>query len=173
VNSLIRKAVKAIGFKYLTAQVRAAAEGKLGPGWQKAYWGLIGWKRFTSFILGLVAGALALMGMTYYAELIGAIAAVGMSLGFVDAKWREDVTPDWVEQSVIWRFLADHAPVLAIAMFGAHMWLSGASCTLGEWCGYGTWAVTFIGFGFVHLGLLDTAWRTDPPKIEEIIPPKR
>jgi hypothetical protein len=165
VNSLIRKLLKAVGFKWLTGQIRAAAEGRLGPKWKAAYWKTVGWKRYTSFLLGVLGTVLTGLGYTEAGAMLLTVGTVGVSLGFVDTKWREDSVPDWVEQSKVWRFFADNAPVLAALMFIAYWWFSGTACTLGVWCARVELVLTAIGYAFVHVGLLDTAWKTEPPQL--------
>ena len=72
-NSLIRRIIKAVGVRWLTGQVRAAAEGRLGPRWAALYWGLAGQKRYLSFVLGLAVGTVVPdifeVGKAYYLDI--------------------------------------------------------------------------------------------------------
>ena len=164
-NRLIRKLLKTIGGHWLTSQVRAAAEGRLGPRWAALYWGLAGEKRFLSFILGLAAGAVALAGYSEVAAVIGSIATLGYALGFVDLNWRDTSQTDWLKDSAVWKFLAANSPLLTAVFAAALGWLSGTTCTLGaDWCYYGTVAVTLLGLACAQLGLVDEAWNAPPPQ---------
>jgi len=166
-NGLIRRVLKAVGVKWLTSQVRAAAEGKLGPRWKALYWGLAGKKRWISAAFGIFSGALSLAGYQHVAEACAGIAVVGVALGFVDANWRtEQWGADWLKDSAVWRVLAYNAPVLTAGILAALGWLQGSTCTLGvDWCGYGSIAVTVLGCALVQVGIVDAAWMAPPPNV--------
>ena len=162
-NGLIRKMIKSVGIKWLTGQVRAAAEGKLGTKWRDAYWFLAGQKRLMSLMLCIVAGATALMGYTETASAIGVVAGVGLSLGFVDKNWRETAESDWLKDSWVWKLLANNAPVVTTGLIVLLAWLQGTTCTLGAWCGYGSIGVSILGASLVQVGIVDAAWNAPAP----------
>lgn len=163
-NGLIRKLIKSLGMKWLTGQVRAAAEGKLGPKWEAVYWGLAGRKRWISLAVGILAGATALAGYTHVAGAIAAVATAGFSLGFVDANWRTEAEADWLKDSRLWKLLATNAPTITAGLVLVLGWLQGSTCTLGEWCRYGSILVTVAGMGLVQVGVVDAAWNASPPQ---------
>jgi len=163
-NGLIRKVIKAAGMKWLTSHVRAAAEGKLGPRWKALYWGLAGKKRAISVCLGIAAGALLLAGYVQEGTALGAVAGIGVALGIVDANWRTEASTDLLKDSDFWCFLANNAPVITAGLLAALAWLQGATCTLGEWCGYGSIAATVLGCALVQVGIVDAAWNAPPPR---------
>jgi hypothetical protein len=163
-NGLIRKLIKSLGMKWLTGQVRAAAEGKLGPRWEAIYWGLAGKKRWISLIVGILAGATALAGYTHVAEAIATAATAGLSLGFVDLNWRSAAQEDWLKDSWLWKLLANNAPVVTAGLLLVLGWLQGTTCTLGEWCGYGSILVSIVGASLVQIGVVDAAWNAPAPQ---------
>jgi len=107
-NGLIRKLVRSVGIKWITGQVRGAAEGKLGPKWQAVYWWLAGRKRTISTFIAVAAAVAAGAGYVTAAEILASVAVVGMSLGFVDANWRSDESDDWLKDSAVWKLLANN-----------------------------------------------------------------
>ncbi len=163
-NRLIRKLIKAIGMRWLTGQVRAAAEGRLGPRWEAIYWRLAGKKRWISLALGILAGATALAGYLHVAEAIAAVATMGLSLGFVDANWRSAAQQSWLKDSWPWKLLANNAPVITTCLLLMLGWLQGTSCTLGEWCAHGSILVTIVGASLVQIGVVDAAWNAPAPQ---------
>ncbi len=165
-NGLIRKLIKSIGMKWLTGQVRQAAEGKLGPVWHKVYWNLAGNKRLISFFLGIGAAVALSLGEVQLGVWIGGAAVVGMSLGFVDDDWRTEAQEDWVRDSVAWKLLANNAPMIASGAGAALLWLQSTSCTLGAWCGHLETTVMIVMAAFVHIGVQDAAWNSAPPETE-------
>jgi hypothetical protein len=163
-NGLIRTLIRKAGLKWLTGQVRAAAEGKLGERWYNLYWALAGKKRWLALGCVIVSGVLSGLGYQTAAEASVAVAGVLVSLGFVDANWRAEAQSDWLKDSVLWKFLAHNSPALTATLLAAYAWLGGSTCTLGEWCARGTVAVTVLGAVFVQVGLVDAAWNAEPPK---------
>lgn len=162
-NSLIRRMVRAVGMRFVTSKVRDAAEGRLGPRWQAAYWWLAGRKR--AFSTGLAIGAGAAYGLGYptVAAVFGTIATLGMSLGFVDANWRSEEESSWLKDSAIWKFLAKHSPTITAAAFAGVGWLEGAGCTLGDWCLYLKVVLSVVMAVFVQIGVVDAAWNAPAP----------
>lgn len=171
-NGLIRKLVKAVGVKWLTGQVRAAAEGALGPKWMAAYWWMAGRKRTISTFIAVGAGVAVIAGYPTWAEVLAGVAAVGMSLGFVDANWRDDAEADWLKDSALWRLAAHNAPIITAGLVAATGWLQGSTCSLGEWCARGTIFVTIAGAVFVQIGIVDAAWKSPAPLSETSPPPQ-
>jgi hypothetical protein len=158
--------------RVLTAKVRDAAEGRLGPKWQAVYWWLAGRKR--GFSTWLAIGAGAAYGLEYptVAAVIGALAAVGMSLGFVDANWRSEQESSWLKDSAIWRFLAQNSPTITAGALAGVAWLEGAGCTLGDWCLYLKVLLSVVMAVFVQIGAVDAAWNAPAPMVGESQPPQ-
>jgi hypothetical protein len=170
-NNLIRKLVRAVGMRLLTSKVRAAAEGRMGPGWQKAYWWFAGKKRVLAFVLAVGSGVSYAMG--YEAVALGVVTAAGalLSLGFIDADWRTEAQESWVKDSFVWRALAHNAPLIVAAAGVGFAWLQGGECTLGEWCQRLNWILGAVMATFAHIGGQDAAWNAEPPKTGEVPQP--
>lgn len=166
-NSLIRKLVKAVGVKWLTGQVRAAAEGKLGPQAKAVYWWLAGRKREISTWAGVAAGAAFMVGYPGIAGGIGAVAAVGLSLGFIDANWRDDSEYDWLKDSAVWKAVANNAPLLTAGATAGLAWLQGTTCTLGDWCARASIGLVVAMAVLVQVGAVDAAWNAPAPKTDD------
>jgi hypothetical protein len=168
-NKLIRKLMMKVGIGWITGQVRAAAEGKLGPGWQRVYWELAGRKRVLSIALAIVAGSLAIGGYPHTAEVMGTIATVGVSLGFVDKNWRDEASGDTFKDTPWFIFLSKNSPIVTVVLGAGYFWFAGADCTLGDWCERLRVTDLLIGGAFVQMGLIDAAWNAQPPQI--VTPP--
>jgi hypothetical protein len=164
-NGLIRKLVRTLGVKWLTGQVRAAAEGKLGPKWQYLYWWFVGRKRAISTFLFVAAGAAAMLGYVQFAAGLAVVASVGISLGFVDANWRDDATDDWLKDSTAWKLVATNAPMVTTAAVAGLAWLQGDACSLGEWCGRASIGLSVAMTVAVQVGLVDAAWNAPAPEL--------
>jgi hypothetical protein len=164
-NGLIRKLVRVVGVRWLTGQIRAAAEGKLGPKWQGLYWWLAGRKRTISTFIAVAAAVVGGMGYVTAAEILAATAVVGMSLGFVDSNWRSEEYDDWLKDSAIWKLLANNSPMITTLALAGLGWLQGTTCTLGEWCSYLSIALTITMAVFVQIGIVDAAWNAPAPKV--------
>ncbi len=163
-NALIRKIVQTLGVKWLTGKIRDAAEGRLGQTWKTVYWELAGNKRYLSFVLGLVAGSALLLDYPKIAEVCGALAAIGISLGFVDANWRSvQEEEDWLKDSWLWKFLAANSPTLTTLLGLALAWFQSGACMFGVWCARDALIVTVVGAVLVQVGLVDAAWKARPP----------
>jgi len=166
-NKLIRKIAMKLGVGFVTKWVRGVAEGHRAHFLGRAYWWLAGKKRAVSAILGLVAAALASMGETQAAAIIGTVALIGFALGVVDKSWREVDLPAKLKASWWWKLLANNAPVLAIAAAASHQWFGGPSCSLeARFCTWGAYAVAFIAAISVQAGLMDAAWRSKAPNLQ-------
>jgi hypothetical protein len=163
-NGLIRKLVRTLGVKWLTGQVRAAAEGKLGPKWQGLYWWFAGRKRTISTFLFVAAGAAAMLGYVQFAAGLAVVASIGISLGFVDANWRDDATDDWLKDSRLWKLLAANAPIITAGAATGLAWLQGSDCSIAEWCSRGSIALSVVMAVAVQVGLVDAAWNAPAPE---------
>lgn len=166
-NGLIRKLLKKVGMSWVTGQIRAAAEGKLGPRWKGAYWWLAGKKRMLSIVLGLAAGVALGMGHGEAAAIMGSIAAVGVSLGFIDANWRDEGDADDFKESWWWQLLANNAPVVVTVLLAAFGWTETSCDAASQHCHEIEMALGALSAGLVHIGILDAAWRAAPPSISE------
>ena len=113
-NQLIRKIGMKLGVGFVTRWVRSVAEGHRAHFLGRAYWWLAGKKRVISIILGVSAAALAQMGETQAAAVLGTVAVILLALGFVDKSWRSAKLPESLKASWWWKLLANNAPVLAI-----------------------------------------------------------
>ena len=162
-NSLIRKMVRAVGMRMLTAKVRDAAEGRLGQKWKAVYWFLAGRKRTFSTFIAVAAAVSAGAGYITVAEVLAAIAAVGMSLGFVDANWRSEEHDDWLKDSAIWKALANNSPMITTLALAGLGWLQGTTCSLGAWCSHLSILLTITMAVFVQIGIVDAAWNATAP----------
>jgi hypothetical protein len=164
-NGLIRKLVMSMGMKWLTAQVRAVAEGKHGPRWQALYWKTAGLKRATGLLLDVAAGAAALLDQPVAATALGSAGTFLIALGFVDANWRDMSDSDWLKDSAVWKFLAHNSPTITAGLTAATVWLQGTSCTLGEHCALAASATMLLGAMLVQIGVCDAAWNAIAPKV--------
>lgn len=163
-NGLIRKLGMKLGVGWLTKQVRAAAEGKLGPRWEGVYWALVGKKRWLSLGFAVVSGTLAGLGYTHAAEGAVFLAGLFLSWGFVDKNWRDESETDWLKDSAAWKFLAHNSPTITAGLALALAWLQGDTCTAGEWCARGSAAVVVAGALLAQVGIVDAAWNAPAPK---------
>ena len=165
-NGLIRGLVRSVGLRWLTGQVRAAAEGKLGPRWQRIYWSLAGGKRLIGFSLAVAAGTAGALGYDNIMIGLGSAGTFLFGLGFVDKNWRDEAESDWLKDSAVWKFLAHNSPTVTAGLLAATAWLqSPTSCTLGEWCVRGAIATVVLGAAFVQIGVVDAAWQAPAPQV--------
>jgi hypothetical protein len=168
-NDVVRKAAKKAGMSFVMHKVRAAAEGRLGKGPHDLYWTLVGQKRVISLVIGLAGALVAYAGSTGGGEILGALAAVGLGVGILDADWRAQ-KPVWLETTKWWHFLADNAATLASV--NGILAATLTSCTQGTadllmrahlTCGQGTWILGALGVIAGFLGLKDAAMKARPP----------
>lgn len=93
-----------LGLGWLGRWIRAAAEGKKGPGLASAYAFLQGRKTAWGVLLGCVTAALLYLGYTEPAEaLTGPLAGLLIGSGLLDKGWRSAPPPDGIG------FLRNHA----------------------------------------------------------------
>lgn len=163
-NSLLRSLLKKVGMSWLTGKIRDAAEGKLGPFWKKAYWGLAGNKRVLGLGLALVAGVAEGLGYREVAVVLIGLGGALVSLGVIDSNWRSEATSDALKDSALWKFLAHNSPTVTAALVAALAWLNGATCSLGAWCDRLEIGLGVLIAVFVQLGLVDAAWNAPAPE---------
>jgi hypothetical protein len=164
-NSLIRKLVMSLGMKWLTSKVRDAAEGRLGPRWQKLYWTTAGLKRITGLGFDVAAGAAAMLGHPTAAAVLAGFGTALVGLGFVDANWRDSSESSWLKDSAPWKFLAHNSPTITAGIGAATLWFQGSGCTLGEWCARGSILMGVLAAGFIQVGIVDAAWNAPAPRV--------
>lgn len=162
-NKLLKKLMMKIGVKALTSWIRGIAEGDQGPFLRDVYWKIAGAKRVTSVMLAALAVGLVGAGYAEAGAWVGAVATIGLSLGFVDARWRDTWQADTFRDSTLWRLLSNNAPVLTVVFGSASAWLDSGECTLGAWCARGVMATAVVAAAMVQIGLVDSAWKARPP----------
>lgn len=166
---MIKRLAMKLGLRWLGTQCREIAEGKQGPGPQKAYLWLIGKKRPIGLFLGCVTAALVALDQNTAVEFVtGTLAAAFLSGGFIDANWREVPKLD----SVWLRILREHAMDVS-ALLGA-LSLAFAQCVpstvallsrLHLTCEQATAALVVLSAVLAHLGVSATAQASAPPAL--------
>lgn len=169
-NSLFRTLAGKLGLRWLTGQIRAAAEGRLGPGWQRAYEAAAGHKTEAGLVLGAACAVCAYLGLPWPAFATGALSTALVGVGLLDARWRQE-PPAYVTSSRWYRLLADHSGDLAAAMGAAALWLSECDRATVELlarvhltCDQGTVVLGCLGALAGWLGLRDAALAAPPPR---------
>lgn len=157
VNGLAYK----LGIKYVLNQIRAAAEGRLGPEWKARYWALAGWKTTTGLLLALTSAVLLFLGYQDAAATIATVAGLAIEVGLLDRAWRTAL-PAWLAQSALYRFLAAHAANLATIFSTTAAAIAAGYCG-GMDCHMAMLILGGLAAAAVQLGLLDAAWKAAPP----------
>jgi hypothetical protein len=168
-DSAVRKVAFALGIKYVMGQIRAAADGKLGPGPMKAYWTAAGAKTVTGLVLALVAAVALALGSPQVAETVGVVAGFAISAGLVDKAWRTTI-PEWLFASALYHWLAAHAALLSSAFSLAWVLLQAGGhlgMLHGGWAEWGPRLCIVVGAVCTQLGLLDAGWRSAPPALNQ------
>lgn len=162
VDKLVRKVGLALALKLGIAQVRAAATGQLGPVWKHRYDALQGKKTLVGLGLALAAAVLASLGHQADAALVGAVAGFMLQVGLLDKAWRSYI-PEALAESRAYRWLAAHSAGLATALTTALAVLEVPG--LQAWHYHHAAQLTVVGLGAAcaQLGLVDAAWRAQPP----------
>ena len=158
-----------LGLRWLGKQAREIAEGKKGPAAQRAYLWLIGKKRAIGTVLALLTVGLMGAGQSVAAQFItGTLSAAFLSLGAIDANWRDIPKLD----SAWLRFLRDHAmdvsAVLAIATAALSQCSPALQANLlriGITCDQGTMILAALTAILAHLGISAEAQSSRPPAL--------
>lgn len=172
-NKLLRSLIKKVGMAWVTGKVRDAAEGKLGPKWKAVYWATVGKKRVVGVVFAIVAGAAEALGYREVAVGLVGLAGVAVSLGIIDSNWRSEQEAHWLKDHALWKLAANNAPMVTSGLLAALAWLSGDTCTYGEWCARGVVGVTVLGAVLVQVGLIDAAWKAPAPSKDVHVQPER
>jgi hypothetical protein len=94
-------------FGALGRELRAVAEGKRGPGWQRAYQNAQGWKTVTGALLACAVVVMVYLNALGPAEWVGGtLAALLLSAGLLDKAWRQP--PTAITQSSAFRLAREH-----------------------------------------------------------------
>lgn len=169
-NALLRKLAGKLGIRWVTGQIRAAAEGRLGPRWRRAYEAAAGHKTETGLALGAACAVCVYLGLEMPAFLTGVLSTALVGVGLLDAKWRQS-PPAYVFECRWYRFLADHSADIAAAMGAVAAWLSVCSpdaasllARIHLTCGQATVVLGCVGALAGWLGLRDAALAAPPPR---------
>jgi hypothetical protein len=168
---MFRKILLNLGLGWLGKQIRASAEGKHGPGPQKAYLLLKGKKTVAGLVLLFLCAVLAGAGYPAGAAGVGSVGAVFVSGGLMDKDWRKGV-PDDVKAWRWYRFALDRSSEIAAAMaflmtavatcdaetvaLLAHVWLT---------CKTAGAALAGLSLGLVQAGLMADVRLAAPPRV--------
>lgn len=163
---MFKKVAMNLGLRWLGGQAREIAEGKQGPGAQKIYLWFVGKKRPIGVILLLYSIWAVAAGYPGAAVFVGGpLAALFLSLGFIDKNWREVPRYDspWL------RFLRQYA--LDIAGLMAALTATVSQCDpwllthlpSGITCDHLVRALAGVSAVFVHLGISAEAQISQPP----------
>lgn len=167
----ITRAVRGIALRVLRGRIKDIAE-KPGdhPRLHRLYWKLAGFKTWTGFALGVVAAGLAGAGEFAGAAGLATVGAFLMSVGLVDAAWRQSI-PAAVLASPVYRLAAANGAEVATVMAAVGASLTACdpetaevlarlslSCDVASRIALGLAAV------FVWLGIYDAAGAAPAPK---------
>ena len=167
IRKLVGGVAKNIGIKFLLSKIRDAAEGKLGPRAKAIYWWLVGVKTWSGLILAGVSVGLEALGYHEWALGLGVAAGVAIQAGVLDKAWRAEI-PAWLMQSTLYRFLADNSAGLTSLLAMAFLASQQEAAADPR---YGVLAKVVIVAAALgaQLGLVDVAWRTQPPAIPSTV----
>lgn len=166
-NKAMRKIAGPLVRRWITGQVRAAAEGRLGAEWKARYWWLAGKKTWLGAALACACAVLAWAGYAEAATAAGGIVATSMvSWGLLDKAWRKEL-PDalWASRAYWW--FKDHSGDVALVLAGVAGLLTDCS---EAWCGAALWAVGGLSVAMAQLGLLAEAIAAPPPATSKATP---
>lgn len=171
-NFIAKKVGRAVGVKLALSWVRASAEGRNGPKAKAVYWWLAGRKRYLGLAAALAAVTVAALGHPNWAVAVGSGAVLLVEAGLLDKAWRNDLPPA-VTTAGWYRLLAQHSGDLAALLATGFYAVTHGSCI--EWhfltCQVEAAALIGTAAGLVHLGLVDSAWKSRPPGLTFRIPP--
>lgn len=168
-RGLLWKLARPLGIRWVLARIDDAANGRLGPAWRSAYWGLAGVKTWTSAVVGIAALALLALGATREIEWLLAAAAVGVSAGLLDRAWRAPYVPAPLANSTVYRLLAQWSAELTTALVAALAWTQSGACHelvaagLRLSCATQTTVLLVLACAAGYLGLLDASLAARAP----------
>lgn len=166
VNGVVAGVATKIGIAWALGQVRAAAEGRLGPEWKARYWWLAGKKRWTGLAFAAAAVAVAALGYTEASAVLGSVSGVALAAGFLDQAWRTEI-PEELRSSALYRFLASHSALLTTAFSSLFVLVQAGECG-GLDCNVAS--AILVGLAAIAglLGLVDSAWKSAPPVLRRL-----
>lgn len=162
VNGVVAKVATKVGIAWALSQVRAAAEGKYGPVWQRRYQLASAAAPITGLVLMAITVGLADQGMVDQVREVGTVAAVLLAAGLLNAAYL-DTIPDVVKTSRVYQWLAAHAP-LTTALMGT-AWLALEACGDPR-CAHWKVGVAVAGAIAAKLSLVDPLWKTQRPDLQ-------
>lgn len=155
-----------LGVRYAQQWLRNAAEGKLGPRWQAAYWWTVGRKTYWGFALLLVTVALTALGEDKLTVTVGVVGGVLVTLGLLDKGWRGE-TPRWFLESRFYQLLAAHGADIA-AGFGYLAYRLEGCAAQFAWdlqnCALWSRMLVVMAGLLVYFNVIPAAWRARPPQ---------
>ncbi len=163
-DGIVASMATKIGISWALGQVRAAAEGRLGPEWKVRYWWLAGKKTITGVVFAMIAAVLAALGYEHAGEVLITLGATAVTAGLLDKAWRTEI-PAWLKESVVYRFLAGHSAWLAPTFSSLFLFVQAGECG-GLDCRVAGTLVAALAAIAVWAGLLDTAWKAAPPILQ-------
>lgn len=164
-EKLLRSLGGKLGVKLAARFLREVAEGKRGPGLQRAYLFAIGKKRVTAALLGLAAVVTAGAGYPQESLYIFTAGGVLYSLGLLDKGWREQppILEEW-RGIPAYRFLADNAATITTGLATLWAFVQVGQCGQLD-CEVASRILLGAGAGLAYLGMADAAWKSKPPAI--------
>lgn len=161
INGAVAGVATKLGIAWALGQVRAAAEGRLGPEWKARYWALAGKKTVTGVIFAVAAIIAFIFELPTAAEWIGTLAGVAVSAGVLDKAWRTE-RPLWLTRNPAYVFLAAHSGLLTLLFSSAFALVQTGYCA-GIDCAIATPILLTLAAIATWAGLLDAAWKAAPP----------
>lgn len=176
-NTLFRKIGLKLAYEWLGAQGRAAADGRLGPGVQRAYLAMRGDKRVVGFILALLAQGLEGAGQYDWAAGVAILAAGLLAAGLVDNAWRTTV-PTSVTEWKAYQFARAHSANITAGLAAASAAVATCSVDLSALlvrlhmtCSTAGTVLAGTSAACGLLGITADAKLAEPPRLDNPIPP--
>lgn len=168
-KGLIAKLAQRMGIKWVLGILDAAANGRMGPAWRSAYWGLAGVKTWVSAVVGIAALALMALGATRELGWLVLAAGVGVTGGLLDKAWRQPHVPGALATSGIYRLLTQYSAEITTALVMALAWTQSGSCHelalagLRLGCSAQATVLLVLACSAAYLGLLDASFAARAP----------
>lgn len=163
---MFKKVAMNLGLRWAGKQAREIAEGKQGPKAQAVYLWFQGKKRFIGGALGFITVALVGAGKADVAVFItGPLAALFLSIGFIDANWRDAPKFDSTWLRLLRAHAIDVSALLAAATLAATQCTPefAAAIPFGITCQQLATGLGSITAVLAHLGLSAEAQSATPP----------
>lgn len=159
VNGLVASAASKVGVSFVLGRIRDAAEGRLGPVWQKRYETASAAAPWTGLAFTIATVVLLTLGMNEEAAYVGSAAGILVAAGVLNKAYLTEI-PSVLQENRFYKLLVSWAPTTTIVL-GA-VWAGLEACTDPS-CARQRMAVLVLAAVFAKLGFTNAALQAKPP----------